>query len=38
MFRTLATLAIAVSTDLLLFNGKYTLALWQIALLIRHSS
>jgi hypothetical protein len=37
MFRTLATLAIAVSIDLLLFDSKYTHALWQIALLIRHS-
>ena len=37
MFRTLATLAIAVSIDLYLFDGKYTTALWQIALLIRHT-
>jgi len=37
MFRTLATLAVAVSLDLLLFDGKYTNAVWQIAVLIRHS-
>jgi hypothetical protein len=37
MFRILATLAIAVSIDLYLFDGKYTHALWQIALSIRHT-
>ena len=37
MFRTLAVLAIGVSIDLFLFDGKYTHALWQIALLIRHT-
>jgi hypothetical protein len=37
MFRTLAALAIAVSIDLSLFDGKYTHALWEIALLIRHT-
>jgi hypothetical protein len=37
MFRTLATLAIVVSIDLYLFDGKYTTALWQIAFLIRHT-
>jgi hypothetical protein len=35
MFRTLAALAMAVSIDLFLFNGKYTTALWQIAVMIR---
>jgi len=35
MFRTLATLAIAVSTDLYLFDGRYARALWQIVVLVR---
>ncbi len=37
MFRILAALAIAVSIDIYMFNGKYTAALWQIAMLIRHT-
>jgi len=35
MFRTLAALAIGVSIDLYVFDGKYTAALWQFAVLIR---
>jgi hypothetical protein len=35
MFRTLAALAIAASIDLYVFDGRYTTALWQMAIMLR---
>jgi hypothetical protein len=34
MFRILATLAFVVSFDLFLSNGKYTNAIWQMAIVM----